>query len=83
MPMYYPDLKSVRSLAEDMVKHQKPENKYRGIIPKTEKDLPRARKELGLYFRKVWKDEIQAIEVEQTATKGNYDEAISRGLGFN
>lgn len=82
MPMYFPDLKSVRQLAQDMAKYQKPKNKYKGIIPKTEKDLPRARKELGQYFRTIWHDEIQAIEVEQSATKDNYDMAIAKGLGF-
>ena len=82
MPMYYPDLASVKRCAEDMAKYQKPENKYKGIIPKTEKDLPRARKELGQYFRTVWGDTIAALEVEQAATKENYNMAISRGLGF-
>ena len=81
MPMYYPDLKSVRATAEAMTKN-KGDKKYKGIIPKTEEDLPKARKELGRYFREVWEDEINAIEIERAATKENYHEAISRGLGF-
>lgn len=81
MPMYYPDLKSIQNLATIMRKNAKGKE-YHGIIPKNEKELPVARKELGRYFREVWGDEIQAIEVEQAATKENYHEAISKGLGF-
>lgn len=80
MPMYYPDFSSVREECERMSTRQKEENKYRGIIPKDESELPRARIELGRYFREVWKDEIQAIEVEQSATEENYREAIARGI---
>lgn len=82
MPMYYPDLASVKRDAEMMAKHSDKSKRYKGLIPQTEKDLPEARKQLGTYFRIVWKDIIQAIEIEQAATKENYDEAISRGI-FN
>jgi len=80
MPMYYPDLKSVKVTCEDMAKYQKKEKLYKGIIPQTEEELPRARIELGQYFRDVWNDQIAAIEVEQAADKNNYDAAISRGM---
>lgn len=76
MPMYFPDLKSVQNLAHDMLKHQEPDKKYKGLIPKTEADLPQARKDLGHYLRTVWKDEIFALEVELALTKENYNEKI-------
>ncbi len=83
MPMYYPDLKSVKLEAEMMSKHTG-NKKYTGIIPHNEKELPLARKSLGEYFRKVWNDEIQAIEIEEAVTKETYDskmmETISRWL---
>ena len=80
MPMYYPDLQSVKRDCERMAKQTDASKRYGGIIPKNEKDLPRARFELGRYFREVWKDTIQAIEIEQSATKENYNEAIMRGM---
>ena len=80
MPMYFPDLESVRKVAEIMAKHQEPENLYKGIIPTTEEELPQARKELANYFRTVWKDEIQALEVELGATEENYYEKIGEAI---
>jgi len=78
--MYFPDLESVKKCVVMMATHQKEENKYRGIIPKTEEELPLARKQLGQYFRTVWKDTIQAMEVELAVTKENYYEKINSGL---
>lgn len=80
MPMYFPDLASVRKSAEIMATHQKPENKYKGIVPKTEKELPEARKQLGHYFRTVWHDEIQALEVELGVSEDNYEEKIGNAI---
>lgn len=81
MPMYFPDLKSVQMLATTMHKHEG-DKQYKGIYPKTEKDLPEARRQIGLYLRKVWEDKIFAIEVELGVSKENYEEKISEGLGF-
>lgn len=78
--MYFPDLTSVRKLAESMSRHQKEENKYRGLIPKTEKELPEARLQLGQYFRTIWKDNIQALEVELGVSKENYEKKISGAI---
>lgn len=80
MPMYFPDLESVKQLAKNMSIHQKEENKYFGIIPKKEEDLPQARKELGEYFRNVWKDEVQALEVELAVSEENYDEKMQQAI---
>jgi hypothetical protein len=79
MPMYYPDLKSVRNTAEAMAKNTGAK-KYKGIIPKTEKELPEARIQLGRYFRSVWGDEVAAVEVEMSVTKENYNKKLSEGL---
>lgn len=80
MPMYFPDLESVRKLAEVMATYQKSENKYKGIIPKTEKDLPEARKQLGAYFRTIWKDEIQALEVELGVSEEDYEKKMTEAI---
>jgi len=80
MPMYFPDLVSVRKCAEMMATHQKPENKYKGIIPKTEEELPEARKQLAEYFRTIWHDEIQALEIELGVSKDNYEEKIGKAI---
>ena len=50
--------------------------KYKGIYPKTKKDLFQARIELGQYFREIWKDELGALEVELAVTKKNYEKQI-------
>lgn len=76
MPMYYPDLTSVKSCAVVMAQQQKEDKKYKGIIPQTEEDLPEARKQLGEYFRKVWNDEIAALEIELSVSKDNYHEKL-------
>jgi len=78
MPMYFPDLASVRACALVMATKQSPENLYKGIIPETDDDLPLARKQLAVYFRKVWQDEIQAIEIEEALDESNYDEVMSQ-----
>ena len=82
MPMYYPDFKSVKRACKNMKKYQRDDKKYTGIIPKNKSELPQARLELGKYFRKVWNDEIAAIEVEQSATQENYEEAIMKGISI-
>jgi len=79
MPMYYPDLESVKKCCIVMSEHNG-ERKYTGIIPETEDDLIQARKELASYFRLVWHDNIAAIEVEQAVTKENYEEKLSCGM---
>jgi hypothetical protein len=79
MPMYFPDLQSVKRIAEMMVKN-KDDKQYTGIIPKNEEELPQARRELGVYFRRVWKDEIQAIEIEEAVTPDNYEEKMREAI---
>lgn len=75
--MYFPDLQSVKKCAETMARHQKPENLYRGIIPKNGNELPQARHQLGEYFREVWKDEIQALEIELAVSEDNYQQRMT------
>ena len=79
MPMYFPDLKSVKQCAISM-SHHKEDKKYTGIIPETEEQLLEARKELAKYFRTVWNDDIQAAEVEFAATEENYEQVIQLSL---
>ena len=80
MPMYYPDLKSVERLAVQMADQRDPGRKYKGIIPKTEAELPEARIALGKYMREVWNDTVFAYEIEEAATEENYHKAISTGM---
>ena len=75
MPMYFPDLKSVQEVAKMMMEH-KDNQKYRGIYPNNEKELPLARKQLGEYFRRVWEDEIQALEIELAVDETNYHKKL-------
>jgi hypothetical protein len=79
MPMYFPDLESVKKCAESM-RRNSGDKKYTGIIPKTEDELPQAREELAHYFRNVWKDEIQAMEIELSVNESNYKEKISDAI---
>lgn len=79
MPMYFPDLESVKKLAIDMSKH-KGKEKYTGIIPQKESDLPQARFELAKYMREVWEDEVFAVEIEIGVDKENYHEKMSEAL---
>jgi len=78
--MYFQNLESVRSCAEAMSRHKKPEERYNGIIPKIEAELPEAREQLGKYFREVWKDEIQALEIELSLTEENYHKKILKSM---
>lgn len=71
MPMYYPDLKSVKRFAEDM-QQRDDAKKYKGIIPTSEDELPEARKQLGNYMRDIWGDEIAALEIELAVDRDNY-----------
>ena len=80
MPMYFPDLKSIQQLAKDMSKHQELKNKYKGIIPQTEEELPQARKELAQYMREVWHDEVFAIEIEEEVSKENYEDKMTKAI---
>ena len=80
MPMYFPDLESVKRLAEDMQKQPDDNKKYKGIVPTTEGELPEARKELGSYLRSVWKDEVFALEVELALDEGNYHEKLRENM---
>lgn len=75
MPMYFPDLKSIQDCVNSM-RRNKGMKQYTGIYPKTEKELPEARRQLGIYFRKVWHDEMQAIEVEEATTEENYNKIM-------
>lgn len=77
MPMYYPDLESVQDCVKAMRKN-KGEKRYNGIYPETEEQLAQARSELGKYFRTVWGDKIQAMEVELAVNRDNYYEKIGR-----
>ena len=74
--MYFPDLESVKRVANLMTRNPG-EKKYNGLVPASVEDLPQARKELGRYFREVWKDEIQALEVELAVTKEDYEEKLA------
>lgn len=73
--MYFPDLKSIQQIARMMTEY-KEDKKYKGIYPNNEEELPLARKQLGEYFRKIWKDEIQALEIELAVNETNYHEKI-------
>ena len=79
MPMYFPDLNSVKRIAIMMKDHPEPK-KYKGIIPQTESELPVARQMLGKYFREVWHDEVQALEIEEAVTKEDYEEKLSKAI---
>ena len=82
MSMYFPDLKSVQHLAEQMSEQQKPEKKYRGINPQNEGELPEARRQLAHYMRTIWNDEVFAMEIELGVSKDDYDKKM-RGAIFN
>ncbi|KKL05952.1 hypothetical protein LCGC14_2600900 [marine sediment metagenome] len=80
MPMYFPDLRSVKVCAETMAEHQLSDNKYKGIIPETESDLPEARRQLGQYMRDIWHDEIAALEIELAVDENDYEEKLSNAI---
>jgi len=79
--MYFPNLKSVKTTAEIMSRHTG-EKKYIGIIPQNDSDLSEARKQLGKYFRDIWKDELQALEIELSVTENNYHEKIAQHMRY-
>ncbi len=79
MPMYFPDLKSVQGCVEDM-RQNKGDKRYNGIYPENESQLPQARKELAKYFREVWKDEIQAMEIELAVNEEDYDSKMKEAI---
>lgn len=81
MPMYFPDLKSVQECVEDM-RHNKGAKQYKGIYPESEEDIPEARKQLAAYFRNVWNDELQAMEIEiAAANREEHDEKMAKAIG--
>lgn len=80
MPAYYPDLKSVKRFAEQMRDHQSDPNKYKGIVPTTEEELPEGRKQLGAYMRNVWNDEIAALEIELAVDRDNYRQKLQNHI---
>lgn len=67
--MFFPDLKSIQELAKDMSRN-KDDRQYKGIHPKDETELPEARRQLAEYMRKVWHDEIFALEIERGKEEG-------------
>lgn len=79
MPMYFPDLKSVKGCAAVMAQY-KGDKQYTGIIPKIEQELVLARQQLAEYFRTVWDDDIQAAEIEFAATEENYEQVIGLSI---
>lgn len=79
MPMYFPDLKSIQECVNAM-RRKKGDKQYNGIYPECEEQLPQARRELARYFRSVWDDEIQAMEVELAVTEENYQELMSEAI---
>lgn len=72
MPMYFPDLKSVQKLAIDMSSHQG-DKKYTGIIPGNDEELSKAREQLASYMRRVWQDEVFALEIELAVNPKDYE----------
>ena len=80
MTMYFPDLESVKRLAENSATGATIEKRYKGLIPKTEEELPEARKQLGEYLRKVWNDSVFALEVELGVSKENYQEKMKTAI---
>lgn len=62
--MYYPGLKEVQQECTTHAAQPKSNERYTGIIPKNDAELPEARRQLGRYFRDVWHDNIAALEVE-------------------
>lgn len=80
MPMYFPDLESVQGCVISM-RGNKGVKQYRGIYPKNKEQLPQARKELAAYFRTIWNDEIQAMEIELAVSEENYDQLMVQAVG--
>ncbi len=68
MPRWYPDLESIQQCIE-VVRQNEGDKRYNGIYPDNEAQLPRARKELAAYFREVWDDPVQAMEVASPYTQ--------------
>lgn len=79
MPMYFPDLKSIQQCVKSM-RMNKDEKHYDGIYPETTEQLPEAREALAKYFRDIWDDEIQAMEVELAVSEGDYHEKIGAAI---
>ena len=79
MPMYFPDLESVQNCVKAM-RHNKGEKRYNGIYPENEDQLAQARTKLAAYFRTVWEDDLQAMEVELAVTEENYEETMREAM---
>lgn len=82
MPSYFPDLKSVKQIAERMQGHAG-DKKYKGIVPQTEDELSKGRIELGKYMRETWNDNLIALEIELAVTKNNYHQKLRRHMRNN
>ena len=81
MSMYYPDLASLQGCVKDM-RMNKAFKKYTGIYPETDGDIPEARKQLAAYFRNVWGDEINAMEIEiVAANREEHDKKLAKAIG--
>lgn len=81
MPMYFPDLKSVQGCV-DAMRQNKGVKQYKGLYPETDKEVPEARKQLAAYFRNVWDDDMQAMEIEiVAANREEHDEKLARAIG--
>lgn len=61
-------------------KKQEKDKLYKGFIPKKEADLERGRRELAQYFRDVWHDEIQAMEIEEAVTRDDYHDKLGEAI---
>ncbi len=79
MPMYFPDLESVQQCVRSM-RRNTGEKRYNGIYPESEEQLPEARRQLGNYFRDVWGDMVQAMEVELAVSEGDYGEKMNEDM---
>lgn len=79
MPEYFPDLNSVKVLAEAMRNH-KDDKAYKGLVPRVENELPAARVQLAGYMRDVWNDEVAALEIELAVTQETYHDKISQAI---
>lgn len=79
MPMYFPDLESIQSCVKSM-RQNKGDKRYDGIYPENDEQLPEARKQLAKYFRDIWEDELQAMEIELAVTEDDYEKKMSDAI---
>lgn len=79
MPMYFPDLKSVQQCVKAM-RMNKGEKRYDGAYPESADQLPEARAALAKYFREIWQDEIQALEIELGVSEEDYGDKMREAV---